>query len=117
VNHQEGKEHICVGVDVYSIYDVDSESVFAFISSEIENKIKVPEYAKAMQNDFSTSSGTHHIESEINLMASMQEFFSYEMGLVGCGIKGLEMLGTQQDWDKLLQKLQQVKEQLGHILS
>jgi len=116
VPHQE-KENICVDVDVFTIYDVDYDSFFALVASEIESRIKVPKYANAMQNDFSTSTGTHHIESQINLMASMQEFFSYEMGLCGCGIKGIEMLGKQEDWDRLVPKLRQLKEQLEPILS
>mmetsp|Transcript_26075 Transcript_26075/g.44445 ORF Transcript_26075/g.44445 Transcript_26075/m.44445 type:complete len:246 (-) Transcript_26075:216-953(-) len=85
------------------------------MSSKITSKIKTPKYAEAMQNDFSTSSMTHCIESRINLMASMQEFFSYEMGMCGCGIKGLEMLGAQGDWDKLVEKLRVVKDQLEPI--
>lgn len=96
VSHDE-KKKISVDVDVFTIYDVDCDSFFASVTSKIEDQIKVPAYCKAMQNDFSTSSETHCIESEINLMASMQEFFSYEMRLCGCGIKGVEMLGEQED--------------------
>lgn len=115
VDH-EGKENICVDIDVYNIYEVDTEDFFSKMAAEITKRIKVPEYAKAMQHDFSTSNTTHCIASQINLMASMQEFFSYEMGLCGCGIKGVEMLGKQQDWDRLVVKIQQIKKELEPIL-
>lgn len=70
-----------------------------------------------MQNDFSTSTSTHQITSQINLMASLQEFFDYEMGLLGCGIRGVEMLGKQEDWDKLLLKIRQLKKVLSPIVN
>mmetsp|Transcript_41318 Transcript_41318/g.125029 ORF Transcript_41318/g.125029 Transcript_41318/m.125029 type:complete len:406 (-) Transcript_41318:1143-2360(-) len=114
VNH-EGKEKLCVDVDVFTIYEVDYDQFFSEMSSEITRRIKIPKYAEAMQNDFSTSSTTHRIGSQINLMASMQQFFSFEMGLCGCGIKGLEMLGEQKDWDALAEKLRLVKKQLEPI--
>jgi Domain of unknown function (DUF4419) len=75
------------------------------------------EYARAMQSDFSTSTPTHRVASQINLMASMQEFFTYEMAMYGCGIKAVELLGTQQDWDQLVIKLRQVKKELEPILN
>jgi len=59
---------------------------------------------------------TQQITSQINLMASMQQFFKYEINLMGCGLKGLEMASTQADWDYLLVKLQQVEEQLQPII-
>jgi len=68
-----------------------------------------------MQNDFSTSTTTYRIASQINLMASMQQFFSFSMRLCGCGIKGLEMMGTQEDWEKLQMKLVTLKKELEPI--
>lgn len=114
VDH-EGKEKICVDVNVFTLDQVDPDAFFSAMSSQIASRIKVPEYAEAMQNDFSTSATTYRIASQINLMASMQEFFSYEMGMCGCGIKGLEMLGKQEDWDKLAKKLRLLKKQLNPI--
>eukprot|EP00529_Nitzschia_sp_RCC80_P021438 CAMPEP_0113518314 /NCGR_PEP_ID=MMETSP0014_2-20120614/42815_1 /TAXON_ID=2857 /ORGANISM="Nitzschia sp." /LENGTH=389 /DNA_ID=CAMNT_0000415747 /DNA_START=299 /DNA_END=1468 /DNA_ORIENTATION=- /assembly_acc=CAM_ASM_000159 len=115
VDH-EGKEKITVDVPVFFIDEVEYGSFFATISSEIMKRIKVPEYAKSMQSFFSTSTNTHLVASHINLMASMQQFFSYEMALCGCGIKSVEMLGTQADWDSLVTKLHEVKKQLEPIL-
>lgn len=116
VDH-DGKKKICIDVDVFTIDQVDFESFFSALSSELKKQIKCPEYARVMQNDFSTSSASHRIESQINLMASMQEFFDYEMGMCGCGIKGVEMLGTQEDWDNLSMKLRELRKQLKPIQS
>jgi len=70
-----------------------------------------------MQNDFTTSTVTHRISSQINLMASMQQFFSFEMGMCGCGIKSVEMYGEQEDWDHLVTKLRELKKQLKPIMN
>ena len=47
--------------------------------------------------DFSTTSVTHRIVSQITLMSSVQEFFEYVSGTV-CGIPFIEMKGTERDW-------------------
>jgi Domain of unknown function (DUF4419) len=116
VSHQ-GKQEIKVEVPVFTIYQVDYHKLFSSISSAIEARIKVPEFATQMQNDFSTTTPSQKIASQVNLMASVQEFFSYETGICGCGIKGLEMLGSQADWDHLVEKLRAVEKQLSPISS
>jgi hypothetical protein len=116
VSHQ-GKEEIGVEVPVFNIYQVDYDKLFSCFSSEIQDRIKVPDFATQMQNDFSTSTPSQQIASQINLMASVQEFFSYHTGICGCGIRGLEMLGTRADWDRLVEKLQAVEKQLSPIAS
>lgn len=114
VDH-EGKKTISVDLPVYTIDEIDCNSLFANISSQIDRGIKLKSFATGMQNDFSTSTGTHRISSQINLMASMQEFFHYSTGLCGCGIKSLEMLGEQEDWDRLLLKFQDLRKQIEPV--
>ena len=116
VSH-EGKKMITVDVDVYQIEQVQPDHFFDSMAEQIGSRIKIPEFARVMQNDFSSSLSTHQVASQINLMASMQQFFEYEMGLCGCGIKGLEMLGEQEDWDKLVAKLRQVRAMLKSLSS
>jgi len=41
VNH-EGKENICVDVDVFTIYEVNTEQFFSQIASQIKSRINVP---------------------------------------------------------------------------
>ena len=96
VSH-EGKHNITVELPVYTIYEANYDQLFSSFSSEIKKRIKAPEYAEAMQNDFSTSNSAHMIASQINLMASMQEFFTYTMVCLGCGLRGLEMEGSVDD--------------------
>ena len=83
VDH-EGKKEIKVDLPVTNIYDIRYEDLFATFSLEIRQNIKVPAFADCMQSDFSSTTPTHKIASEINLMASMQQFFSYETGRYRC---------------------------------
>lgn len=85
------------------------------MTSKIQKSIKDPEFAAVMQNDFSSTTPSHRVASQVNLMATLQNFFEYEMILEGCGIKGVEMLGNQDDWDKLLTKFQKLRELLKPI--
>mmetsp|Transcript_49481 Transcript_49481/g.120111 ORF Transcript_49481/g.120111 Transcript_49481/m.120111 type:complete len:551 (+) Transcript_49481:874-2526(+) len=114
VSHN-GKQNIEVIVPVETIYEVEYNHVMSTFASEIESKVKVPDFVNAMQNNFTTSTSTHTIASQVNLMASLQQFFSYEMGLDGCGLKGLEMKGTVEDWEMLQKKLIKVREILRPI--
>ena len=111
VDH-EGKKEIKIELPVYDIYGIEYEGLFSIFSSEIRRRIKCPAFATCMQNDFSTTTASQKIAGEINLMAGMQEFFSYHVGMEGCGIKAVEMQGTQEDWEHLLVKFQQIRKEL-----
>jgi hypothetical protein len=115
VDH-DGKQDISIDLNLFFIDEVDYDSFFDQMRLEITKRIKLPAYATSMQNDFTTSTGTHRVASQINLMASTQQFFSFEMGLCGCGIKAVEMAGTQGDWDNLLTKFITVRKQLEPIM-
>jgi hypothetical protein len=114
VSH-EGKQNIAIDLPAYTIYDADYNDLFSAFGSQIENRIKCPEYASCMQNDFASSGPEHKISSQINLMASMQEFFTFEMCLMGCGLRGLEMAGSVEDWDSLSIKLKKLRDILKPI--
>ena len=115
VSHQ-GKETISVELNCYGIEDANYDTLFTAFASGIEQRIKVPEYAAYMQSDFGSSNPlTHTIASQINLMASMQEFFNFEMVCCGCGLRGIEMKGDISDWENLSLKLQRVRETLQPI--
>eukprot|EP00111_Clytia_hemisphaerica_P023216 TCONS_00068291-protein len=64
-----------------------------------------------MTASFSTSTPITKIASQINIMSSLQEYFEYTM-VTRCGIKGVEMLGTLEDWKSLITKIDQLAELL-----
>ena len=107
VNH-EGKKELIVEVDPNNI---DFEKFYREMTNQIQENIKLDGYVDAVRSDFSTSTSTHRIVSEITVMSSMQEYFEYVMAMA-CGIPYIEFLGTEEDWRhlkiKLLGKMQEI---------
>merc|ERR1711963_1175424 len=113
VNH-EGKKRLTVDVDPSC--GIDYEKFFREMTDLIQSNIKVDQYVDTIRSDFSTSTATHRIVSEITVMSSMQEFFEYCMRTL-CGIPFVEMEGTEEDWLKLKSKLLDLRNMLTPIHS
>ena len=117
----EGKKtlEVIVAAGPFKVEDLDYSWLFDQFSQKIEENINVPEYVQQMIPDFSTTSVTHRIVSQITLMSSVQEFFEYVSGTV-CGIPFIEMKGTEKDWIDLglkIKTLRKTLEPLEDLLS
>jgi len=78
VDH-EGKKTIAVPVDDLSIYTVDYSWFFDEITKGIKENVKVPEFVDGMTADFSTTTAVQKIVSQITLMYSVKQYFSFYM--------------------------------------
>ena len=110
VDH-EGKKQLTVYVNPCKI---DYASFYRQMTNLIQSNIKVENYVNTVRSNFSTSTDTHRIVSEITIMSSMQEFFEYRMATL-CGIPFVEMEGTEEDWLMLKSKLIELKKMLQPI--
>ena len=54
--------------------------------------------------DFSTTTPTIKIVSEITIMETVKEYFNYKVYMAGCGIPKITIEGTVEDWEKVLEK-------------
>jgi len=117
VGGRPGKEEITVEVPGFSIYDTDYTYVLNQFSQKIKEKITVPGYVDTISSSFSTTTPAQLIGSQITIMKSFQKYFDFTMGICGCGIKGLEMIGNEQDWRLLKVKLSQLRNLLAPIES
>ena len=90
---------------------VDYNWFFQAMISQITHNINKPEYTSLMKADFSQSTSVDRIVNNIMLMYSFKEYFEYRMMLM-CGIPGVVMLGSEDDWLSLLEKLVKVEELL-----
>jgi len=113
VDH-EGKKTIEVEVPDTSIYTADYSWIFDQIAKGVQDNIKVPEFVDGMTADFSTTTAVQKIVSQITLMYSVQEYFDLKL-MCCCGIPGVEMLGTEDDWSKLQSKLKVLRTLLEPI--
>jgi len=115
VAHQ-GKQEIKINVGS-TLSGVDYSWLFDQFSAQIKLNVKVPGYVDLIQADFSTSTPQQLITTQIMLMASVQKYFEYGMFTTLCGIPGVEMLGTIEDWQKLVDKLDKLEDLLGPIMN
>ncbi|CAB4009585.1 Hypothetical predicted protein [Paramuricea clavata] len=109
-----GKKKLCVDVPTTCIYDVDYSLFFDQMSKEISKNVKVPEYLDAVTADFTTTSPTMKMVSQISIMSSLQQYFEYGIRTF-CGIPAIEMLGSEKDWVRLGEKLQALRKTLEPI--
>ena len=110
VSH-EGKKELTVRVGP-SIHGVDYDWFFQAMISQITENINKPEYTSLMKADFSGSTSVDRIVNNIMLMYSFKEYFEYRM-MTMCGIPGVVMLGSEDDWSNLAGKLAKVEELLS----
>ena len=114
VSH-EGKKQISVVVPELGLKNEEYGWLFDQFSEGIKKNIKVPGYVDIMKADFSTTTSDQLISSEIMLMSSLQKYFEYVVR-TRCGVPGVEMKGTLEDWNHLLTKTQNMKKMLTPIM-
>ena len=109
VNHEGKKE-----LEVIVSYPINYEIFFHNMTNLIQSNINIEGYVDTVSSNFSTSTPTHRIVSEIMVMSSMQEYFEYIMTIL-CGIPYIEFLGSEDDWAMLKVQLYKLKEMLKPI--
>jgi len=95
--------------------NVDYKWLFDQFSEGIRENIKTPGYVDLMEADFTTTGPNQLIASQIMVMSSMQKYFEYCCG-TRCGIPGVEMKGTEQDWIKMITDTKKLDKLLVPIL-
>ena len=106
VNH-EGKKEIVVGLPG-RLDQIDYSWLFNQFAKGIRMNIKTPGYVDLMEADFSTTTSDQLIASQIMLMSSVQKYFDFT-DCTECGIPGVDMKGSLQDWKKLMAKTENLK--------
>ena len=67
------------------------------------------ELADLMTADFTTTGITERIASQISLMEVVKKYFDYTNIAAGCGIPSIELKGSPDDWQKVLEKVRCLK--------
>lgn len=68
--------------------------------------------AKTITSDFTTTGSVERVASQITLMESVKSYFEYIVYRVACGIPSITLKGTVNDWQRILEKTEQLR-QLG----
>ena len=108
VNHS-GKIDLVVQSDKDLLSgDADWQKLMADFTAQINDATK-GDIAKTITADFTTTGITERITSQITLMETMKSYFDYVVHYIACGIPSVTLTGTPQDWQKVLEKTQQLE--------
>ena len=64
--------------------------------------------AKTVTSDFTTTGTIERVASQITLMESVRPYFEYIVYYSACGIPTVRLLGTADDWQRVLEKTKQL---------
>ena len=86
----------------------DWEKLIADFAAQIDEYTK-DDIAKIITADFTTTGVTERITSQVTLMETVKTYFDYIIHYIGCGIPNITLTGTPEDWQKVLEKTQQLE--------
>lgn len=96
-----------------AMQDGDGPPDFGYMSRAMTNLMEENIVDKNLRDwiipDFSTTTVTDATVASITMMATMKEYFTFTFDL-RCGIPRVTLEGTQEDWVKILSKLEKLKE-------
>ena len=78
-------------------------------ASEIEKYTK-NDIAKTITADFTTTTLTERVASQITLMESVKSYFEYLVEYAACGIPTITLKGTPADWQRVLDKTRKLSQ-------
>lgn len=82
---------------------VDWSSIFSQFETLLKENTK-GEIVSTMTANFSTTTPTTRIVSQITVMKVLEHYFTYEVNRMACGIPYITLKGTAEDWQKILDK-------------
>lgn len=103
----EGKKTLTVDGSKYNIKLDDTTSKWELVFPEFNSKIKKftgKELNNVLTSNFSTTTSTSEIVSQVTIMEAFKNYFDYKVLFVGCGLPYVTLEGTLTDWKKLKKK-------------
>jgi len=90
------------------IDDFTWENIFSEFPKQIAH-FTGKELINILSSDFSTTASLNKTISEITIMSAFESYFTYNAGTVVCGIPEITVEGTPEDWQKVYDKTQYIK--------
>lgn len=108
VQHQ-GKKELVVRNDYLHADNPNSpwEDVFPEFAEQIGQYVS-EDLIDTLSSNFSTTSPTSLIASQITIMEAVKSYFEYTVLTVGCGIPSITLEGTTEDWKNIKRKLKKL---------
>ncbi|PFH63149.1 hypothetical protein XA68_17258 [Ophiocordyceps unilateralis] len=109
--HAEELRHLFVdfqGQQEIEVWDFTWQSVIDSFKSEMQKRVKTNWLEKWITPGFSTSTANDNTTSTVLMMGLMQQYFKFTGGII-CGLPSVRLLGTEADWQALLDKLEKLR--------
>lgn len=103
----EGKKMLTVQRNVSDLNNMANfpwETIFPEFAKQISEYTGKP-LINNLTSNFTTTTPTTQIASQITIMESMKEFFNYKVTFIGCGISEITVEGSVKDWQQILKRL------------
>ncbi|KAF9566562.1 hypothetical protein CPC08DRAFT_733566 [Agrocybe pediades] len=110
---QKGKKELTVKGDRRN---VDYEELASKMTKKIEENVVDPALRAWVLPDFSTTTVNDTTVCSIVMMASMKKYFTYKFQLL-CGIPRVTLAGEKADWEKILVRLDKLRENGLHAIA
>ncbi|RFU77067.1 hypothetical protein TARUN_5151 [Trichoderma arundinaceum] len=110
--HAEDIRHLFVdfeGKEEIKVWRFTWGDVIAAFGGEIQKRVKTDWLLKWIMPSFSTSDSSDRLTATVLMMGLMQHYFEFSGGII-CGLPEVTLLGVRDDWVRLLQKLDRLKE-------
>lgn len=100
----EGQKKLRIVYEDTTRYTVDFADFTQRIGGLIAKNVVDGEICRWITPDFSTTTGDDVVVANIMMMGTLQAYFRYEC-LIMCGIPSVTLLGTKQDYEEILRRL------------
>lgn len=106
----EGKKELQVRIPPtdWRRSDFPWENYFPQFTKQVADYVGT-ELVQTLRCDFSTTTPTVRTASEISVMASMQDYFTYSIITI-CGIPSVTLEGLPEDWQAIVDKVQVLRQ-------
>ena len=108
VSHTEKMDLVVETTKNLLYEDADWKKLIAGFAAQI-NEYTKGDIGKTITADFTTTGVTERIVSQVTLMETVKTYFDYVVHYMGCGIPSITLMGTPQDWQKVLEKTEQLE--------
>ncbi|KAL7941503.1 hypothetical protein V8C42DRAFT_177344 [Trichoderma barbatum] len=110
--HAEDVRHLFVdheGKEEIQVWRFSWRDVIAAFAGEIQQRVKTDWLLDWIMPNFTTSDDNDGLTATVLMMGLMQHYFEFSGGII-CGLPEVTLLGDRDDWVKLLEKLERLKE-------
>ncbi|RMJ07785.1 hypothetical protein CDV36_012594 [Fusarium kuroshium] len=91
------------------VKEVSWEAIIAGFGGEIQKRVKTEWLLDWVMPGFSTTTKDDEVTATVLMMGLMQYFFEFS-GMIVCGIPSVTLLGEREDWVRLLDKIDHLKD-------